>query len=308
MLPEINSAKSFHLLDEWVTLTERWCNVRAHRINLTGEHGGQLQSVVYQSGSQIIQPLLAPYLGFEFTSTPTDQAHRITRQWHEVAELFVSELRKLGWNKWLCLPPSITDVRPFTWAKAQVSPRFTYLLPVADAGNDQLRSPDVRRRCKKAAQEGYVVEHNDDLDAMMASLKSTEAKQGFDYAVTRENLAEALAALGPDRFRIYNAYDKDRQPVSTMVALYRPGAPIQEWVAGTVSEHLKSGVSQLVFAKVLEDVQTLDAPVFDFCGANFPSVAAAKLQLGGTLTTYYQLEPQTWRQVAKSAVKLIRHR
>lgn len=300
------TTKSFYLLPEWIGLMERWGNLKVHRLELTGEHGGKLRAVVYSRNSQVMQPLHQPYLGLEFEPTPTTQPARITRQWHEVADQFLTQLRALGWNHWLTLPPDITDPRPFAWAGAVVTPRYTYYLPPTGPAPDRGESPEIPRKARKAAKDGYTIARNDDLDAVVHNITSTERRQEFSHALTKTQLQEALTALGPERLRIYNAYDRNGQPACSILVLYEPGSVIQDWIAATAAEHLKSGVTQLTRAALFDDLRTLDAPAFDFCGANIPSVAAAKSEFGASLTPYYMIEPPNFRWLMRSLRNLFR--
>jgi hypothetical protein len=80
---------------------------------------------------------------------------------------------------------------------------------------------------------------------------------------------------------------------------------VQDWLAGTSSEHLQSGVTQLVRETLFADLKRLEIAGFDFCGANIPPVAAAKSEFGGTLTPFYQVEPRRPYPV-KRAAKMLR--
>jgi len=284
---------------------ERWTGMPSHRLDLKGEHGGQFSAILYGRPGHLAQPRYMPYLGCEFVPTPSDHGHKVTLQWLDVAQQFITELRKLGWKRWLTLPPELTDMRPFRWAKILPTPRYTYCIPATDLGNPVAWSRRIKRSIKNAQQEGYTVERNEDLDAACYNFKSTQQRQDFDYAVSRQMLQEAMTVLGTERFRLYNAYDKNRQPACSIIVLYRAGAVVQDWLAGTAAEHLKSGVTQLVREVLFADLKQLDTAGFDFCGANIPAVAAAKAEFGATLMPFYQLEPLNLRYLLKYAIQFL---
>jgi hypothetical protein len=298
--------KSFYLLPEWVTLMERWTAAKAHRLELQGEHGGQFTAVVYRTRGRLAQPRYMPYLGCEFMPTSSEHSHKITLQWLDLAGQFIEQLRQLGWNRWLTLPPGLVDMRPFTWRNILPTPRYTYCLEPSAIGERDAWSRRIKRSIKSAQQDGYTVQRNLDLNAAYSNIKSTEQRQQFEYSVTMKMLEEASASLGPEAFRLYNAYDQHNHPACSIIVLHRPGAVVQDWLAGTAQEHLKSGVTQLVRDFLFADLKLLGSRGFDFCGANLPAVAAAKSEFGGALTPFYQLEPLNTRYVTKCALRLLR--
>ena len=283
--------RSFYLLPPWSDLMERWSGATAHRLELSGEHGGQFTAVLYRRRGRVIHPRLMPYLGCEFAPTPTAHAHKVTLQWLDVAGQFAAQLRALRLRRWLPLPPEVTDVRPFSWRATLASPRYTYCLERSVLGDRGSWSRRIKRSLKAARERGYTVEKNGDLDAAEYNLRSTELRQGFDYSVSRGMLEQAMDALGPEAFRLYNAYDQNGRPASSIIVLYRPGAFVQDWLAGSAVEHLKSGATQLAREAQFDDIRRLEIPGFDFCGANMPAIAAAKSEFGGTLTPFYQVKP-----------------
>ena len=111
-------------------------------------------------------------------------------------------------------------------------------------------------------------------------------------------LQQALAGLGPEAFRLYNGYDPKGRPAASIIVLHRPGAFVQDWLAGSAAEHLASGVTQLVRKTLFDDVRQLSARGFDFCGANLPAVATPKAEFGGTLTPFYEVKPVDSRYLA----------
>jgi Acetyltransferase (GNAT) domain len=299
------SAKSFYLLPQWSALMESWSGATAHRLELSGEHGGRFGAVLYRTRGGVVQPRFMPYLGCEFTPTPSDHGHKVALQWLDVADQLVAHLRDLGWRRRLTLPPEVTDVRPFNWRGCLPLPRYTYYIRPDALGDSDFWSRRIKRSIKAAQQNGYTVERNHDLDAADYNLRSTEQRQAFDYSVGKEMLQEALDALGPEAFRLYNAYDRDHQPACSIVVLYRAGAMVQDWLAGTSSEHLRSGATQLVRETLFTDLKRLEVSGFDFCGANIPTIAAAKSEFGGTLTPFYQVEPRRPRHPVKRALKTL---
>src|SRR5207248_2556375 len=137
-----------------------WTGARAHRFELNGEHGGRFSAVVYRRSRGVVQPRFMPYIGCEFTPTRSDHTHKITLQWLDVADQFVSQLRDLRWQRWLTLPPELTDVRPFTWRGCLPLPRYTYYLQPAELSDTNSWSRRIRRSVKAAQENGYTVERS----------------------------------------------------------------------------------------------------------------------------------------------------
>lgn len=239
-----------------------------------------------------------------FRSTLTSSQVRLQRQWLEVAEPFAADLERRGLARAVALPPEVFDLRPWQWRRFRVSTRYTFYLEfpytVADADSS------VRKNSRKAVDAGYRVNREADMRAVHACLLATERRQGFSHDISVQELELVRELLGEDHCRAYVGRAPDGTPVSARVVLHVPGARAIDWVAGTDSAHLQSGVTQHLIAHVLDDLQNAGASGFDFAGANIAPVAAAKACWGGTLTAYHIVESTDLRFLALTMRDLTR--
>src|SRR5262249_9137974 len=67
-----------------------------------------------------------------------------------------------------------------------------------------------------------------------------------------------------------------------------PGAFM--WTAGTRESALSSGVSAWLMVEIAKEARRRGHSYWDLCGADFPSVARFKSELGGELTHYFQAD------------------
>ncbi|MDW8345223.1 MAG: GNAT family N-acetyltransferase [Verrucomicrobiae bacterium] len=301
-------SRSFYLLPEWIGLMEQWCQAWSEPWEFRRESGATIRTVFFSNRHGFFQPPYMAYAGLEVELTPTEQPARLTRQWHELGDALIRELRRRRYNRWLTLPPSLPDARPFTWAGMLATPRYTYIVWPQDFCLEKGCSPEILRKAKKAAKLGYTVRRDQNLDAAWHNIRSTQQRQDFDYQISPDHLRHALDKLGADRLRIYNAYDSTGQPACSLIVLYRERAVTLDWIAATATEHLKSGVTQLARLALFDDLKTTSSEGFDFCGANIPSVANAKSEFGAALTPYFQLDPLGGRFLARLTLRWIRSR
>jgi hypothetical protein len=92
------------------------------------------------------------------------------------------------------------------------------------------------------------------------------------------------------------------------VALVQPGGRALDWLAGTTVDALSTGATQLTIGQMLSDLQDAGVTVFDFNGADLPSVAAAKANWGGQLTPLITVEQLNPRNLARDAWRILKPR
>ena len=287
-------------LDGWVEFNRNKWGLQPVRLRL-GDGGKQQPAIdmcVYlDRHGRIRQPQRNPYLPVEFYPTPTEQPGKIHRQWLSLSGMLSDEFRKRGLGGQICFPPTITDVREFQWRGYVAQPSYTFLLdiPYHLANADH----SVRKQIAKATRLGYRCEQTQSFEDICCCLEDTEERQGFRHNLVADDLRLASQLLGDSVFRCYACYSSNGRPASARIVLRHPGGLVLDWVAGTMRDHLTSGVTQLLISYVLDDLGKSGAAVFDYCGANIRTVAASKATWGGRLQSFYSISAPNLKGLAR---------
>lgn len=275
-----------------------------------GPNGVTLDVVAYRDPrGRLVLPTMNPHWPVVFRPTNTDSPSRLQRQWSETAQPLVEEMLDRGTAGRIALPADVADPRPWLWAGFQVAPLFTFLIDFpfeidqADAA--------VRQKVRKSSKAGFNCRLADDVGDVLACLRETEARKGFDHALTRESLRRGLDMLGRESLRLYVCYSPDGEPASARIVLHAPGGQACDLAAGTQRKYLSSGATQHLIAHTLADLQQAGAAGFNFCGANIQSVSPAKSCWGGRLVSHYAVEGfdrLPLRRLAGNFYRLIKNR
>jgi len=295
-------------LEGWQEFNQIKWGLRPIRLTLTsGDSLLPLVDVVYMVNrrGQIRQPPLNPYLALSFQSTPTSLPSRLSRQWLDMGEKVALDMIQRGCASRVSLPPEIQDIRPWQWLGFEGVVRYTYHIDLPF----DLHQADstIRQKIGKASKAGYRCERVSNMDHVIDCLRQTEERQGFTHQLTTEDLITAGSLMGDEHFRAYVCYSPGGKPVSARVVLFGPGARTIDWVAGTASEHLQTGATQLLIKMVMDDVHLAGAIGFDFAGANLPTVSQAKANWGGQLVSFFSIAPFGLLTLARDARSWWRH-
>src|SRR5262249_14137960 len=167
--------------------------------------------------------------------------------------------------------------------------RYTYVL---DVSQPLQVSATVRPRLRKAQEAGMRLVGDWDMDAIWTVFAETQGRQGFGVRLTRPSfsrLAQSLHDGGLARMEI--AVAANGEPAAGHIVLAVPGTPTAyQWIAGTHSRYLPSGVSAWQTVESAAELGRRGLRAWDLCGADLPSVARFKSDLGAELVAYYQVE------------------
>ena len=263
------------------------------------EHG---EIILYFKNGKPFHPPINAYDGFNITTTNTEKQYRISYQKLGLKDLCRLELEKYHCNAWV-FPPSVKDVRSFTWNNWNAEPGYTYII---DFKKEFKPSEAVRKQINKALRSGYTCVKKEDWESILYCLKDTEKRQNFHYGLDIIRLKKAIDILGEDCFRCYVCYGPDGEPASARIVIWPGFALAYDWVAGTSNSHLQSGATQQIIYFVLNDLLELGCDSFDFCGANIPSVQSQKAEWGGELRTYFRVYRQTPLNALMDFAKIIK--
>lgn len=170
------------------------------------------------------------------------------------------------------------DVRPYAWAGWTVTPRSTYHIPL-DGDVTALFSSDVRRRIRRDTPGYEMVEDPalavQSVRLIQASYRRHDLDLGVDEgAMVR--LANAMQTAGLAR----TVAARRDGVVEAAVVLTTDGRTASYWIAGSVPGPAMTVLLGHTLPRLAAEGHTL----FDFCGANTPSVAEFKRRFGSTLS------------------------
>jgi hypothetical protein len=232
---------------------------------------------------------LASYNTFVYRPRASSHPESVTLEHLEVTHALIDGTRGRMKNGNLMLVPSITDVRPWMWSGWSARPRYTYVL---DLSKPLPVSHSARKHLRKCQDAGMTLDSAWNLDALCSVFSATQERKGFAVRLSPERfrkLSEGLQAGGLATMLI--ARTAQGEPVSGHVLLSVPGSTDTfHWVVGTHSSYLTSGVSAWLMVETAAEMTRRGFRSWDLCGADFPSIARFKSNLGGTLVPYFQVE------------------
>jgi hypothetical protein len=194
--------------------------------------------------------------------------------------------RLKNWD--LMLSPMIDDVRPWIWAGWIAKPRYTYVL---DLTKPLSLTHAVRKHLRKCQEASFTFDSSWDLDALCSVFEATIERQGFGMRLTMDGFRRISNRLHDAGIALMGiARTAEGEPAAGHVVLSVPGVPVSfHWAIGTHARFLTSGVSSWLMVKTAADLARRGFQRWDLCGADFPSIARFKSNLGGSLVHYFQV-------------------
>lgn len=189
----------------------------------------------------------------------------------------------------LHLPPSVQDLRVFSWRSWQTQPLYTYRVRL-DPSADPLESwsESARRIARQHAAEFEITEADPETQTRL--LVESYERGGRRPPRATERLSEIVTRLAVSGLaETVGARSVDSGEIEASVTVLRVGSEAHYWLAGS-----KPGASMTVLlASLLPKLAGSGCRIFDFVGANTASIAEFKRRFGGQLTTYFRA---TWRR------------
>jgi len=293
------------MLDGWLKFNEYKWGLKPKTIKSSlSDNGPAVETVIYlDKRGKIKMPPLNPYLPVIFYPTPTNVPYKIRYQWLTVSNLIIEEFNKFGFERTIILPPEVTDVRAWQWKGFLTEPKYTFYINLPFNSGEVDYS--VRKNLNKAESNNFSVKRSYDFEGIIECLSDTEDRQSFDYRLTKNDLELALKLLGEENFRCYVVFAPDGEPASARIVLKGNNGLAIDWVAGTKRKFLKYGVNDYIVYFTLNDLNNVGVTVFDYCGANLPTVQNAKSRWGGELKVYYVVRPLNIRTLLEMGLRFI---
>lgn len=275
--------------DGWIEFNRAKWGVRSERICLSpsGREVPRIELIVYtDKRGRVYQPPVNAYLPARFVPSETTKPTRLARQWQVVSTLLADEMARRGLRGSVALHPSVQDVRAWYWRGFSIETRYTYILPLPF--NEEIADYAVRKQIRKASSKGFEcgIGSIEDFRDAIECVSDSEHRGGFSYRINVQDLTDAVECMGSECCRVYVCKDKEGRVVSMRTVLFSEGAEAVDWLAGTRSDSLHSGATQLLIRSVLGDLGSIGAHSFNFAGANLPAVSSAKADWGGRLARY----------------------
>lgn len=190
-------------------------------------------------------------------------------------------------------PPSVSDIRPYSWNGFQTSIHYTYrtdLIPEKDF----LKSFDhsVRKQINKGKklESAFHTENAvRDIRAAIELEQKSFRRQSFSMSpVSGTAFNDFVASLIENKLaQIYTISLNDTPVASRIVIQDRPKGIVYDWMAGADKNYLSTGLNQLLMYRVLEELQQSEFNYFDFGGAGTASIARYKSTFNFKLIPMY---------------------
>ena len=250
-----------------------------HLVSVDGED--QVGAIIYwrrRLGARVgVIPPFTQYSALIMRQEPTASAvHRRDTP----LDLLLHELgRTYRSIQLLC---TVSDPRPFQWHKWQVSPRFTYCVDPS-AGTDAW-SATKRRTFRKHDADYRIEESPSAANDIIRLCELSYQRRNRSLPARKKHLSTLVNDLSAHVRCFVAAHQHTSTPEAGMVILH-DGRTAHYWIAGSMP-----GPSMTVLlGHVLPTLSKDGIQVFDFVGANTPSIAEFKRQFGPTMHQYYHL-------------------
>ncbi|PID29102.1 MAG: hypothetical protein CSB55_02165 [Candidatus Cloacimonadota bacterium] len=294
-----NGPASPFYADGWLKWNEEIRGLKAERIVYTDGKSDypRLEGVLYANKKgKVEQPPLNPYLPFRFISSATDKKNKIYSQYLKIMQIFAEDLISRGIAGNIYLPPGFIDVRPFIWQGFETEIRYTFMFDLPyDIDNVDKK---IKNKINKAQNCGYRIERTKDWQAVRNCLKYSEEFKNFSHRSDAEMLKLGSDYMGDQGFIGHVVLSKDDEAVAGGVRLLQKNGIGYGLMQGGNRKHLKNGVNQFLYKKILSDIYDAGAKYYDWGGANTPSVAQAKSAWGVPLVPFMKIREKNFRHLA----------
>jgi hypothetical protein len=194
------------------------------------------------------------------------------------------------------LHPSLADVRPLQWAGWRVEPAYTYRIDLSASSSVTAGwSSNPKRTLKKESDAFEIAEGPSWTSEAIALVEASHARQEQELGVAPEAawaLGQRLANDG--LVRVFVARRGGAAEAGLLVLT--DGRTAHYWLAGSTP----GPAMTVLLGHVLGQLRDDGVAVFDFVGANTPSIAEFKRRFGATLVPYFRA-----RHTARPELRLL---
>jgi hypothetical protein len=233
---------------------------------------------------EMVLPPVTPFSAFLLRSVPDESSY------HDRGSPFEALLGLLQArydSVRLRLPPQLTDVRPAQWRGWRTRTYYTYHVPLEE-GDPVERWTSSARRTFRRGEEMYHAIEDPAAGHLVAHLCSESyARHNRRPPLSQDRLEVLIERLALDRnVRLFVVSPRSGGDPEGGLAVLLDGHIATYWIAGS-----RPGPAMTVLLGViLRQLQQDGLHVFDFVGANTPSIAEFKRKFGSVLVPYFHLE------------------
>ena len=275
----------------WIRFNEMQWGLKAERIVLGPKKGTswELETIIYRNKKgQLIKPLRNPHLPVVFSST-SERPFTLNRRKRLAIDELATFYKKNKFASDLTLSHIVNDVRPFLWQGFIVSPKYTYHIDITSPG--QKTDPKAINIVRKAIKLGYTCETTLDFDAVVKCQYAPYFRQGKSISgfLTVDEFQSIYNLIGDKGFVAFLCCDSKGKPQGASIHFFVPGGWAMDWSSGVETTALKNGANYLLNEFAINFFTEKHCKIYDFAGANIPSIAASKEAWGGDLVCYFSI-------------------
>ncbi len=242
--------------------------------------GDDAALLMYLKGSGIFRRIVVPpctqYSGLLLRNTPP--SHLIHRRKSPLDRLLLCA-EQVSRRADLLIP--LDDPRTAQWRGWQVRPLFTYLIDLSTTSPERWSS-GAQRTWKSKASRYKFIEDAQYTSQVIALCASSYKRHGRSLPTQPSALNAITEAMG-DWARIF-IVAQGNKPEAGIIILHDEHTA-HYWIAGSIP----GPAMTILIGNVLPILSDAGITMFDFVGANTPSIAEFKRSFGPVLTQYYHL-------------------
>lgn len=213
--------------------------------------------------------------------SPTDQ-----QQW--AARTVLREVKRAYAGAALHTLPGFTDTRFAGWDGWSVSPLYTYRLELSATTDAEDEWSESARRAYRKHARSFSVEEDAKYVSSVIRLQGRSYERHGGQLPARESAltAVALGLAEEGMVRTFVAMTPGKQEPAAGILLLCDGDIAHYWIAGSE----RGPAMTVLLGHVFRLLAAEGFGVFDFVGANTPSIAEFKRRFGPSLSVYFRLE------------------
>jgi hypothetical protein len=242
--------------------------------------------------SNILIPYLTPYYSPLISGSNKKYSSKEESYRHTVTHEFINELSKRYKIIQLTFSPNDSDIRPYIWSGFRTEVLYSYRISLdRDFTSEEVYNPDIKRRIKKAMDLEYEIRQgvsDEFIDnyymLQLHSYKRQRAKFRLSSSQFGSYIAEMRTA---GNICIYLLYYQSK-PVSGIIVLFDKDIAYY-FLAGSDPDYLSTGLNQVLFDYIVNELKDKNYSYYDLVGANTPSIAYYKSTYNFPLIAYYRV-------------------
>lgn len=220
-------------------------------------------------------------------------------------------IKGLGANYTLFITsPGISDMRPFLWAKYDVSPCYTYKIDLRPGEQAVLASISrtLRQDINSSLGKGVRIIESDlrdeqDIDYLHESLNDRYSRQNIRLPLSKAYLQDIIHAFGHDHVKLFMAIFEDKPVGATLFTYYKD--TVAAWVGAVRYKSNELEVNGCIYREIIARAIKDKLTWFEIMGANTRHLCASKAKYSPLLDLQFQIKKtDLWGKLAEKAYTL----